>query len=257
LLLAGCRQVLGLEPPVVGNPTPDASDVDDAAAGPDTPSCGTHDFDTDTLMDDCDDCPYVASANADADGDGVGDACDQGPMSADQRTLWLAFYDPADITGWTPSGGTWNVSSDLLHQTDQATVRLGSPMTFTTDLYLAASILTQATTTDVGICAADMPPSQYYCCTVSTASTPNVRATSAFGGGNPMTSTGMLPGGVGAGQYIQISATLVGSQFKCRFTSDAGAVSIGTPAGAKTGPVSFFASAPVDYRYLFVATVGP
>ncbi|MBK9036367.1 MAG: hypothetical protein IPL61_34820 [Myxococcales bacterium] len=108
-LLAGCNQVLGLEP--VEPPPRDAAAIDGrVAAG--------HDEDLDTIDDAFDVCPNVADDQLDADGDGVGDACDPNPKVPIDRLR--AFFDLRDFAGWTPVTGTWEPGTDEVTQRDPA-----------------------------------------------------------------------------------------------------------------------------------------
>ena len=251
LLLGGCSQVFGLEPPataVDGSAPADTRDVD-APQG-----CDAHDFDGDGISDSCDMCPHVAGTNADSDGDGVGDACDPRPsMSGDQRLLWLGFYDPAAITGWVDPGGTgaWSVSGGMLMELATNSSRLNSPTSYATDIYFATSLqITQPVTNEVGFCAANMPP-QYYCCVANDGSMPVVGA-----------STGQVayfdpfPGSLDPGKRVDITGTLTGSQFECRFFEAGATTEVLAPGGGNAGPVAFYATTPIAYRYLFVVAIG-
>jgi hypothetical protein len=108
--LAGCNQLLGLEPPA-GAADPDAQVTIDAAAPVDSggdPDAAApcvasgHDEDGDGVVDACDNCPHVANREqADVlDHDGVGDACDPRPSEAGDRLLRFVAFDtlPADVT---------------------------------------------------------------------------------------------------------------------------------------------------------------
>jgi hypothetical protein len=259
-LLAGCRQVLGIESSVLFDAGADTSgDVDVDAAG-----CGTNDFDLDGLPDNCDLCPHVPSnGQADLDGDGVGDECDPRPAEEDARALWLGFYSPNEIAGWTPiNGGSWQVSNHVLHETSMTFTMLDSPISYTTDIHFATSlVMTAPGTMEVGFCAANVQPSsQYYCCAAANATggKANIIARAQYMGHPQTALIGDLGAGFTANERIDIQGTLAGSQFKCEFARDNGDHKEAMlAAGAKAGPVSFYATAPVDYRYVFVVTMAP
>jgi hypothetical protein len=102
-LLTGCRQVLGIEPSVLNDADEGTADGTELDADP---TCGADDFDNDSIGDNCDLCPHIASANRDVDADGVGDECDPRPQTAsDERALWLAFHSASDILGWSAMNG--------------------------------------------------------------------------------------------------------------------------------------------------------
>jgi hypothetical protein len=69
-----------------------------------------HDEDGDAIGDVCDPCPHLTGTAADADGDGVGDACDPQPAVAKQH---IKFFDP-----FTTSRAEWQ-HTGIVRVTDQ------------------------------------------------------------------------------------------------------------------------------------------
>jgi hypothetical protein len=262
LLLCGCSQIFGLEPPTTATAIPDA-DIEIDAAPPDAPAaCGPHDFDADGIPDGCDMCPHIASADVDGDGDGVGDPCDPRPTtSGDHRALWLAFYDANDVANWSNyNNGTWLISGNLLHQTNPNLFSLLDSPTNYTDVYFATSLeILQAATYEVGFCAGDKQASQqYYCCGATNMTTPTVRAIGEYSGSaGQLAATAAFSGDLSAGQRLDVIGTVNASTFKCEFRQAASSVSTQLPSGARTGPVAFYATRQVDFRYVFVVTIGP
>lgn len=239
---------------------------------PDTPidgtqqDCGTHDFDGDGHFDGCDHCPHLPSAtDPDGDGDGVGDDCDPRPtLPGDARVIWLAFYDPSDIVGWknTNGNGAWSVSGGLLHETNAGFSLLDAPASYQ-DAYFATSLeVVQPTTNEIGFCLSDIQPStQYYCCAAyNPGNTPGVRAASQYAGSpGQISAPASFAGNLGVGQHIEMVGTLMGTRFDCKFTQGAsgGPTSMAnTTVGGKLGPPVFYTTAPVNYRYAFVVTIG-
>jgi hypothetical protein len=234
------------------------------ARGDGIAACDVHDFDADGLGDSCDKCPHIPSpANSDMDDDGVGDECDQRPLSpGEHRALWMAFYDSAEITGWTEpqnSVGAFNISNNLLHETMNGFSVLDSPMTYTTDAYFDVSVqMVQPSSNEVGFCLSDIQPSmQYYCCAASNAAGPSVRAASQYtGSGGQISAAAGFAGNLAPGQHIEMRGVLIGNQFKCRFTQGQLESNAMTAAGGRAGPACFYSTTPVDYRYLFLVTIG-
>lgn len=245
-----------------GGVTGDGGNPD--ASGDGMAACDVHDFDGDGLGDSCDKCPHIPSpANSDMDNDGVGDECDERPLSpGDHRALWLAFYDATEIAAWTEpqnSVGAWNISNNLLHETMNGFSVLDSPMTYTTDAYFDVSIqITQPATNEVGFCLADIQPSQqYYCCAASNGGGPSVRAASQYAGSpGQISSPAAFAGNLGPGQHIEMSGVLIGTQFRCAFTQGQVMSTASTAAVGRAGPACFYSTTPVDYRYLFLVTIG-
>lgn len=226
--------------------------------------CDVHDFDADGLGDSCDKCPHIPSpANADADGDGVGDECDPEPATPkEHRAIWFAPYDMSATSGWvnTNGNGVWTVSNQLLHETAPGFSLLDSPMSYSTDAYFAVSVqMVQTNSNEVGFCLSDIQPSQqYYCCAASNTAGPSVRAVSAYtGSGGQIQGAAAFAGNLAPGQRIDMTGTLQGTSFKCHFTQGGATSNTMTAAGGRTGPACFYTTTPVDYRYVFVVTIGP
>jgi hypothetical protein len=250
-----------------GSLSGDAS-VSDVAGATDAaidagPPCDIHDFDGDGLGDACDLCPHIPSANANMDDDEAGDECDPRPLSpGEHRALWLAFYDAADINGWanTGNGGTWSVSNNLLHQTKNTNFALlDSPLSYSTDQYFAVSAqMVDQSSNEIGFCLSDIQPSQqYYCCAASNAAGPSVRAASQYStSGTQIQSVAGFAGNLSAGQHVEMTGTLIGSQFKCQFTQDQAVSNAMTAAGGRVGPACFYATTKAEYRYIFLLTIG-
>jgi hypothetical protein len=260
LALAGC----GFEHGSLSTGDVDAGPGDGARDG--NAACDVHDFDGDGLGDSCDRCPHIPSAaNIDMDDDGVGDECDPRPLSpGEARVAWLAFYDAADITGWvnTNGSGAWSVSNNLLHQTNVPAPNialLDSPSSYSSDMYFAASVqFTQPSSSEAGFCLADIQPGmQYYCCAASNAGGPSVRAASAYStSGGQLSQSAGFAGNLGPGQHIEMTGTLIGNSFKCRFTQGGAVSNAQTAAAGRVGPACFYTVTPVDYRYVFLVTIG-
>jgi hypothetical protein len=197
------------------------------------------------------------------DDDEVGDECDPRPLSpGEHRALWLAFYSASDINGWvnTGNGGTWSVSNQLLHQTKNTNFALlDSPMSYSTDQYFAVSVqMTGTASEEAGFCLSDIQPStQYYCCAASNAAGATVRAASQYAGSPGQIMAGAsFAGNLGQGQHVEMTGTLIGSQFKCEFTQGQAVSTAMTAAGGRVGPACFYTVDPVDYRYVFLVTIG-
>jgi hypothetical protein len=252
-LLTGCRQVLGLDPSVLN----DAGEAKADSAKPDAdPSCGIGDFDGDGVSDNCDLCPHLPSnsINTDLDADGVGNECDPNLVGGDQRALWLGFDSPNDIVGWTGPMNTWTVSNHRLHAQTNAQVTLESPVAFSSDIYFATSlIISQPGTNQVGFCVA-----RDYCCTAANSSSGKAEVYALSSAGSPIVALATFGSGFVTGEQLNIEATLSDTKLDCKFTR-ANSVNVGAAAtaGTKTGPVGFYATAPVDYRYVFVVTTRP
>jgi len=225
--------------------------------------CDIHDYDGDGLGDACDGCPHIPSpANSDMDDDGVGDECDPRPLSpGERREIWMAFYAEGDITGWNNTGGNgiWSISNNLLHETAEGFSLLDSPASYSSDQYFAVSIsMVQPNSNEVGFCLSDIQPSmQYYCCAASNAAGPSVRAASQYAGSpGQISAPAAFAGSLAPGQHIEMTGTLIGSQFKCRFTQGGVSSMAMTSAVGRTGPACFYTTTKVDYRYVFVVTIG-
>ncbi len=122
VVLLGCRGLLGIEEPIVG---------DGGRTADGTGACTGDDYDGDGTPDACDPCPMFGQADADvdSDGDGIGNGCDPNPQTkGDTRVLWTHFASASDIAGWSPLGGTWTVEGGRLKQSDAAaTARISLP----------------------------------------------------------------------------------------------------------------------------------
>ena len=118
--------------------------------------------------------------------------------------------------------------------------------------------MVQPSSNEVGFCLSDIQPSQqYYCCAASNAAGPSVRAASQYTGspGQISAPTGFA-GNLSPGQHIEMTGTLIGSSFKCHFTQGAVTSNAMTAAVGRVGPACFYSTTPVDYRYLFLVTIG-
>ena len=136
LVLAGCRQVLGLDEP---------APIGDAAANKiDAADLAKHDEDGDGVVDSLDDCPADANPDqVDSDADGVGDACDPHPGRADR----IRFFDPflTMSSRYTATAGSWVLGSDEISQnvdsgTTTLVLDLGGDLTDPTiEVFIASS----------------------------------------------------------------------------------------------------------------------
>lgn len=138
LFLAGCNQILGLDPVGTGDggevridaadaepdAEPDASpdanpdDVDGDGASNnadncrDVPNPTQDDEDLDGLGDRCDPCPYLdGTGGGNVDGDGIGDGCD-GDLVGRQCIVWFDGFHHDTLASYRTAGdGTWILST--------------------------------------------------------------------------------------------------------------------------------------------------
>ena len=111
LLLAGCNQLLGV------NPTHLPQDADPCSLQPGDP--GFHDEDGDGVIDQCDNCPTTANppvngAQPDGDGDGVGDACDPHPQLRGDKIIEVEYFYGDAFGAWTPDIQGWTTDTDSI-----------------------------------------------------------------------------------------------------------------------------------------------
>jgi hypothetical protein len=274
--LAGCRFSPGAgagdagiaDAAIDGDPNRDSDgdgvrdDVDNCIA---VPNPDQRDFDNDHRGDVCDRCPHLASvADPDADGDGVGDACDPRPtLAGDHRQYWLGFYDASEVASWTNTtqagyGSVWSVTNHQLAETTNAFALLDSPDPLG-DTYFAVGIeIVNANTTEVGFCGGDIPiGTQYYCCGASNVAAPMVRGASAWSGQTQIPDAHAFAGNLGAGAQLDVVGTMTATTSDCTYTQGATTATSSTARGPLAqGTAVFYTSAPVNYRYAFVVTIG-
>lgn len=165
LLVGGCRQLLGLEPPTSDDAidapaTPHDARADgalsDAVNDPDgdgipsatdncpgKPNADQGDEDNDNLGDVCDPCP-ISATNADNDNDGVGDACDPHPTTGGDAIALFEGFHHGIPNAWTIDSGSWTagLNDNIVGATTSGNMG---------DIYLPAYSTNETVTTGVAI----------------------------------------------------------------------------------------------------------
>jgi hypothetical protein len=240
-----------------GDGSPDAEDNCPAVSNPDQ-----HDHDGDGKGDTCDPCPHLqlALADMDADGDGLGNGCDPYVnMPGDTRALFVGFYSPGDISGWTQSSGNvWTVADGVARlsvEIDKAALEM--PMSFddiSVEVGVKGTSISSVGAHQFSISAARARGSAYDC------------SLSAPTDGNPREIRFEYPlaqySTAWTGQLTQKNAMtflLDGTTVHCRVGGLAAEnLDLGLPIAAHTGWLGFVAhQVGVEIDFVFVAVPGP
>ena len=246
--MLGCRGLLGIEDPIVG-------DGGDGRGSDGTAACTGDDYDGDGTLDGCDPCPMYGTADADhdTDGDGVGDGCDPNrDVKGEKRLLWTHFASASDIATWTVLGGNWFVKDGKLQQADvAATGRITPPDTYS-NVHIATEIDILAKGTDpyAGACGY-IGTNTFKCCDVREMTTAQLVELMAWN--HIAVSVTDWTGGLQVGTAFELTNTALNGSHRCfvrRGTMNAEVMLTNADTGGKIALHTRFSS--VAYRYLFV-----
>jgi hypothetical protein len=267
---AGCRQILGLDPPTRGagpgiDGGSDAAITDDDQDGDGVPdsadNCPTvanadqADYDRDGHGDVCDLCPHLASAaDPDSDRDGVGDACDPRPGLVDKRSYWTSFRDPGEIATWTQSG-TWTVGPGGVTQTSSSTPSATLELPGNLNRPYVATTVTPSSSAPIpsAVAITVVGTSSYGCGVYATSSsTQLVEQVQSVTTQTPWTEPY-------AGAQIAMTQNLVTDEQDCEAYEAGGSVRAMQSLGSATsGTVGLYTvDTPATFAYLFVVETSP